>query len=193
MIHDLAKISGGEWQTIANTKDSVVHFFNEPERANITPETAAKIWFEQVVPLRRHNNKLVSPSCASDAAGAAWIAHFMQLVAEDPPDFLGLHYYGTDARRAIAYFEGMHAKHPKHALFISELASISRDYKEVVAFTVDVANWADQTEWVHEYAFFGCMETVADSFVSPAAQLMKPDGSFTDLMVKLMNEQPMHK
>ena len=49
----------------------------------------------------------------------------------------------------------------------------------------------DKQEWIHEYGFFGCMRNVADDFVSPAAQLMKPDGTLTDLMEKYMNEQPM--
>ncbi|MCJ1280428.1 hypothetical protein MMC21_008256 [Puttea exsequens] len=193
MIHDLAKLSGGDWQNISNTKNGIIHFFNEPERAGISPQQAADIWFKQVVPLRQHANKLVSPSCASDPEGQAWIADFMHRVAKDPPDFLGLHYYGTDGKAAIKYFEEMHTKYPKHPLYISELASTSRDHGDVVAFTVDVANFLDETTWVFEYGFFGCMRTVADGFVSPAAQLMKRDGSFDDLMLKLMSEQPMHK
>jgi hypothetical protein len=35
------------------------------------------------------------------------------------------------------------------------------------------------------------MEHPADNFVSPAAQLMKPDGKFTDLMNRIMHDQPM--
>lgn len=192
MIHDMAKLSGGEWGTIADTKNNIIHFFNEPERQNISPETAAKLWAEKVVPLRKNGNKLVTPSCASDPQGQAWIERFMSLIGNHPPDFVGVHYYGTDKNAAIKYFEGIHAKHPKHPLIISELASISRNYADVVAFTVDVANWADQTSWVFEYGFFGCMRHLADNFVSPQAQLMKPDGSFTPLMEKLMHEQPMH-
>jgi len=34
------------------------------------------------------------------------------------------------------------------------------------------------------------MRKLADNFVSPAAQLMNPDGSFTDLFYKLMYDQP---
>jgi len=34
------------------------------------------------------------------------------------------------------------------------------------------------------------MRKLADTFVSPAAQLMNPDGSFTDLCYKLMYDQP---
>lgn len=193
MIRDLTALSGGEWQNIENTKNGLIHFFNEPERANISPQKAAGIWFQQVVSLRQYGNELVSPSCASDLSGEAWISDFLNLVAKDPPDFLGLHYYGADKDSAIQYFEKMHAKYPKHDLFITELASISRDRADVVEFTVDVANWADETSWVSEYAFFGCTRTLADDFVSPAAQLMKADGSLDELMIKLMNEQPMQK
>ena len=75
-------------------------------------------------------------------------------------------------------------------LVVSEIACVSRDAAAVEAFTVEMANWMDETSWVHEYGFFGCMRKVADNFVSPEAQLMTPDGHFTDLMNRLMNEQP---
>jgi hypothetical protein len=76
-------------------------------------------------------------------------------------------------------------------VIISEIASISRDKKEVFAFTAQVANWCDLCPWVFEYSFFGCMREVADDFVSPEAQLMNSDGTLRYLMHKLMNEQPM--
>ena len=75
---------------------------------------------------------------------------------------------------------------------MSEIASTARDQDSVNGFTVQVVNFMDDAEYVFEYGFFGCMEHVADGFVSPAAQLMKADGSFTDLMYKLMWDQPMH-
>jgi len=109
----------------------------------------------------------------------------------DPPDFLGLHWYGTDHNEAIKYFEKMHSKHPTQRIFVTEIASISRNYNDVLHFTVEIANWMDKTEWIEEYGFFGCMRQVADNFVSPQAQLMKPDGQFTDMMYKLMSDQPM--
>lgn len=116
----------------------------------------------------------------------------MHRVASDAPDYLGLHYYGTDAKAAIKYLEEMHAKFPKQAIVVSEIASTARDYEDVLAFTVEVANWMDGTSWVFEYGFFGCMRQMADGFVSPQARLMKADGSFTDLMVQLMYDEPMH-
>jgi len=74
---------------------------------------------------------------------------------------------------------------------VSEIACISRVRKEVFAFTATVANWMDECPWIYEYSFFGCMRELADDFISPEAQLMNKDGSFTELMIKLMNEQPM--
>ncbi|KAL9597560.1 MAG: hypothetical protein Q9219_005062 [cf. Caloplaca sp. 3 TL-2023] len=192
MVHLEAQLSGGDWQNIENTKENIILFFNEPERAGITPQHAADIWRTKMLPLRQHKGKkLVSPSCASDPKGQEWINDFMHRVAEHPPDFLGLHYYGTEAKGAIDYIEMMHRKHPKQHVMVTEIASISRNHHDVMQFTAKLCNWMDQTPWIFEYAFFGCMRQVADGFVSPEAQLMKPDGHFTPLMEKLMHEAPM--
>ena len=116
----------------------------------------------------------------------------MSKVASNPPDYLGMHYYGTDGNAAIHEIQNMHKLYPNLPIIVSEIASTARDKPSVVGFTVQVANWMDSTDYVFEYGFFGCMEHVADNFVSPAAQLMHSDGSFTDLMYKLMRDQPMH-
>ncbi|KAF2452317.1 hypothetical protein BDY21DRAFT_261648, partial [Lineolata rhizophorae] len=97
---------------------------------------------------------LVGPACASDEAGSKWLAEFMHLVASDPPDYIGVHYYGTDADAAIKYLEAVHEKYPSKPLVVSEIASISRDKKEVYAFTAEVANWMDDRPWIFEYGFF---------------------------------------
>lgn len=193
MVHLEAQLSGDDWKRIESTDQHIIHFFNEPERAGISPEHAADIWKNKMLPLRHnHGKKLASPSCASDQAGQNWIHKWMNLVSKHPPDFLGLHYYGTDGDAAIRYLESMHHHHPHVPIILSEFASIARNHKDVVAFTVQVVNWMDHTSWVFEYGLFGCMRKLADDFVSPAAQLMKPDGTFTDLMHKYMNDQPMH-
>ena len=192
MVHLEAQLSGDDWKRIQETDQPIIHFFNEPEAAGISPAHAADLWRSHMVLLRHRGKKLVSPSCASSPAGQAWIADFMSRVAGEAPDFLGLHYYGTDGNAAIKYLEEMHQKFNKPVI-VSEIASIARDYPSVLGFTVQLANWMDSTGWIFEYGFFGCMRHVADGFVSPAAQLMNPDGSFTDLMYKLMSDQPMHK
>ena len=191
MVHLEAQLSGNDWHNIETSNQPIIHFFNEPERAHISPGHAADIWVRQMLPLREHKGKkLVSPSCASDPAGEAWINDFMKRVASHPPDFLGMHYYGTDGNEAIKYLESMHEKHPHQPIIVSEIASISHQKNEVLRFTAQLANWMDKTPWIFEYSFFGCQRKVPDNFVSPEAQLMNPDGSFTDLMYKLMYDQP---
>ncbi|KAL9109978.1 MAG: hypothetical protein Q9227_005501 [Pyrenula ochraceoflavens] len=193
MVHLEPQLQPPDWLNVVNGQWEIVHFFNEPERNGITPEKAAHEWHDKVVPLRKqHGKKLVSPSCSNDENGQNWINHWMELVKASPPDFLGLHYYGTKAPEAIEFIEKMHRRHPAQHVIVSEIASISRNKHDVYEFTFDVANWLDKTDWVFEYGFFGCMRQMPDNFVSPEARLMKPDGHFTELMQFLMHDQPMH-
>ena len=177
---------------ILNSTQSIVLYFNEPERNGISPEQAALLWSNQVMQLRSRGKKLCSPSCAGDERGAAWMERFMRLTQSYPPDFIGVHYYGTDVAQAKQYLNRVHAKYPRQPMMVTEIASISLNYSGVLRFTVEMANFMDQTPWIFEYGFFGCMRNVADNFVSPQAQLMNRDGSFKDLMYKLMHDQPMH-
>jgi len=191
MVRQMAQLSGNDWGMVQGSDQPIIQFLNEPERDGVTPEQAAKAWKEQMLPLRHDKGKkLVGPSTASDPAGEVWMADFMSRVADNPPDFLGLHYYGPDPKAAIQYLESQHQKYPQLPVVVNEIACISRDKKQVYDFTAQLANWMDETPWVFEYGFFGCMQEVADNFVSPAAQLMEKGGAFTDLMYKLMNEQP---
>lgn len=112
-------------------------------------------------------------------------------VKANPPNYLGLHYYGAKSSEAQKFVQDMHNKFPAQKVIVSEIASISRDPPSVEKFTIDMCNWFDQKDWIFEYAFFGCMTHLADGFVSPAAQLMRGDGSFTPLMEKYMTQQPM--
>lgn len=163
-----------------------MHFLNEPERADITPEKAVELWFEKIVPLRRERGtKIVSPATASDFGGTQWLDSFLsQVQARDSneiPDFLGLHYYGPDTAGAVAYLEERHKRWPSMPVNVSELACISRDYGEVEKFTYGMAGWCDWQPWITEYGFFGMMTHCADDFVSPAAQLMDEKGGLMKL------------
>ena len=192
MVHLEAQLSGGDWTNIENSDQPIIHFFNEPDKNGISPQTAASEWLNQMVPYaNQHQKQLVSPSCASDDNGLAWLATWMSLVQSRPPDFIGIHYYGTDGSAAKSFLQDLHSKYPQQRIIVSEIASISRNIADVVGFTADIANWMDGTDWIFEYGFFGCMRQVADNFVSPQAQLMNPDGSFTPLMGLLNHDQPL--
>jgi hypothetical protein len=104
-------IDPNEWAMISNNEHAILHYFNEPDRAGISPERAAEMWKEKMVPLRREKGKkIVGPGCASDATGEAWLDDFMKRVEGigEPPDYLGLHYYGPDGAAAIQYIAKMY-------------------------------------------------------------------------------------
>ncbi|KAI1452488.1 glycoside hydrolase family 128 protein [Annulohypoxylon moriforme] len=155
MVRVLQSTTGNDWATIENSKYPIILFFNEPERAGITPEQAKDIWYKQMLPLRKNKGKkLGSPAVASDDNGHKWIEKFMSLM-------------------------------------VTEIASIDRNYQAVLSFTVQVCNWMDNQEWIFEYGLFDFQRKVADSFVSPAAQLMDANGNFTELGKIYVNQQPM--
>ncbi|KAI1097599.1 glycoside hydrolase family 128 protein [Jackrogersella minutella] len=192
MVRVLENTKGNDWAIIQNTKYPIILFFNEPERAGITPEQARDIWYNQMLPLRKNKGKkLGSPAVASDDNGQKWIEKFMSLVSKDPPDFLCLHYYSNNANDAIKYIENMHNKWPKHQVMVTEIACIDRNYHAVLVFTVQVCNWMDSQGWIFEYGLFDFQRKVADTFVSPAAQLMDANGNFTELGKMYVHEQPL--
>jgi len=144
-----------------------------------------------MVILREAGKKLVNPSCLSDAdISGPWMAGFMGRIRPRLPDYIGLHYYGTDVAAAIQYFNSVYNNFPTIPVVVSEIASISRDYSQVLSFTAELANWMDSTDWVFEYGFMGFTQQPVDEFVSPQAQLMNPDGSFSDLGMTIIYDQP---
>lgn len=186
MFRTRAQLQFPEFEYALSQPYAVMHFLNEPEREGVAPAEAAALWFDKIVPLRRaRGTKVVGPAAANDAQGSAWLDEFMACVdardAGERPDFLGLHYYGTVAAEAVAYLTDRHGRYPGLPVNVSEIASISRDAREVERFSREVAAWADATEWVVEYGFFGMMRECADAFVSPQAQLMDGRGELTGL------------
>lgn len=66
MVRVLDSTKGNDWAMIQDSKQPIILFFNEPERAGITPEQAKDIWYGQMVPLRKNKGKkLGSPAVAS--------------------------------------------------------------------------------------------------------------------------------
>src|SRR5436305_335090 len=50
MIHLENNLTGNDWDIIQATEHPIIQFFNEPERAGITPQRAADVWQEQILP-----------------------------------------------------------------------------------------------------------------------------------------------
>lgn len=191
MVRDMGEATGQNWDMIENTPFPIVLFFNEPERANISPEQARDIWYAQMLPLRRDKGKqLGSPAVASDDNGKIWLTQFMSLVASDPPDYLCLHWYSDDSASAQRYLEEMHNEYSQYPVMVTEIACTDRDHEKVTKFTSEMCDWLDRQDWVFEYGFFVFQRTVPDDFVSPAAQLIRADGHFTTLGHRYLHAQP---
>ncbi|KAI1369846.1 glycoside hydrolase family 128 protein [Xylaria arbuscula] len=192
MVRVLESTQGNDWAMVQNSNAPIILYFNEPERAGITPERASDIWRQQMLPLRKNKGKkLGSPAVASDDQGRQWIEKFMSLVGNDKPDYLCLHYYSQNADEAIKYLQTMHGKWPNLKVMVTEIACIDRNYQNVLNFTVKICNWMDSQDWIFEYGLFDFQRKVADGFVSPAAQLMDANGNFTELGKIYVNQQPM--
>ena len=143
-----------------------------------------------MIPLRQQRGKkLVGPGIANDDQGKQWLAQFMKLIGSQKPDYLNLHLYETDGSRAIQYLQHMHEKY-QLPIWLTEMASIHRNYADVLYFTAQLCDFCDSTTWIDKYALFGLMPRPADNFVSPQAQLMHSDGSFRDLLWKYLFDAP---
>lgn len=194
MIRTPAQLQGDEWKNLLGSIEAAganarVHFYNEPELNGVDAAAAAATWKSTVLPLRaQYGVKLVGPAVASNDAGSAWLETFYgALSAEEMPDFLGLHFYTNkdtaadlEVKNAEAYFI---EKHDKYGLpvVVSEIGSTSRDATSVDTFTKDISSWLDTTDFIDSYGFFGATTDPADTFVSPAAQLLDTSGAWTAL------------
>lgn len=146
MISNRGKLSGDEWTAIQNTKEEIILYYNEPDLNGISPQQAADDWHSHVVPLRRSKGKkLCSPSCVGDDAGLKWLSDWMDRVKDSPPDFIGIHYYGTDGNACKKFLEEVHNKFPQHPVMITEIASISRNYEDVLGFTTQLSKFTAMT------------------------------------------------
>lgn len=193
MVRTKAQLQGSEWTnllTAISNGAKVVHFFNEPEMNGINAAEAADLWNTVMVPLRnQYNIKLVSPVTASNDEGSAWLDTFMSGISS-APDYLGLHYYGTDIEATKTYLTERHTKHP-YPVIVSEIGCLSEDYSQVYQYVVKLTQWMDTTSFISQYAWFGAMPNPPNNFVSKAAMLMDPTGTFKPLLTKLISQLPM--
>ncbi|XXH02242.1 hypothetical protein Hte_008610 [Hypoxylon texense] len=195
MVRTPQHLEGDNWKNlisvVSTQKNTIVHFYNEPERNGIAESDAVASWRQKMLPLRKkYGVKLVGPGCASSDEGSAWLQTFMGMLSDDEkPDYLNLHFYtlpnnpcDQEIQNAEKYFSDKHKTY-NLPVIIGEIASTSRDANQVVKFTKEVSKWLDKPaqSWVVEYGFFGVSTKVDDSFVSPAAQMLDSKGAWTDL------------
>ncbi|KAI1137547.1 glycoside hydrolase family 128 protein [Hypoxylon sp. FL0543] len=193
MVRTPQHLTGDNWNSlisvVSSQKNTIVHFYNEPDRSGISAADAVAQWRQKMLPLRqKYGVKLVAPGCASDPNGSNWLQTFMgMLAANEKPDYLNLHFYtlptnpcDQEIKNAETFFTEKHNTY-KLPIIVGEIASTSRDKTQVEDFTKEVSKWLDGQSWIVEYGFFGVSTKVADDFVSPAAQMLDANGAWTAL------------
>ncbi|KAG7097150.1 hypothetical protein E1B28_004528 [Marasmius oreades] len=161
--------------------------FNEPEmdgQSNLTPQAAADLWKSEIEPYASLGFKLVTPGVSSAPQSKPWLIDFVNACDTCTFDAVSVHFYGTSADDLIKYITDFHNTFQK-PIWLTEYAC--QDFSggpqctpdEVSDFMDKVKAFAESTDWVHQYCWFGAMHDMVN--VNPANQLMASDGNPTPL------------
>ncbi|KAK1236666.1 hypothetical protein PQX77_000022 [Marasmius sp. AFHP31] len=161
--------------------------FNEPEmdgQSKLTPQRGAELWKQYIQPLASSGAKLVTPGVTSAPQSKPWMVDFFKACDGCTFDAVSVHYYGTSADDLITYITDFHNTFQK-PIWLTEYAcqnfsggaQCSPD--DIKNFMDKVKKFAEETEWVHQYCWFGAMHDMVD--VNPNNQLMDPAGKPTPL------------
>ncbi|RYP26037.1 hypothetical protein DL768_011847 [Monosporascus sp. mg162] len=96
-----------------------------------------------------------------------WLVEMNTVLSQNRGNFLSYQAPGTYRQAAITLLAAPPAR--------------SRYLNVVRNFTTEVGNWLDGQDWVVEDGFFGVSREPTDDFVSPAAQLLGGNGTWTEL------------
>lgn len=196
-VRTIDMVSGDSWTQLLASLDKekaagrqpIVQYLNEPENEGVSATDAANTWRSSLLPLKtKYNAKLVGPGTSSSDSGIAFQDAFMGALADnEKPDYVGLHYYSTQGNPVAGeitwgqnYLTTAHSKY-NLPIFVNEIACTSRDSSDVKQFSDEMTTWMEQQDWIQQYGFFGASLDVANSFVSPEAQLLDTSGAWTTL------------
>ena len=152
-----------------------------PGSTQLDVATAVQIWQQTIVPYRTNNHlRLLSPAVTSnEATGLPWLAQFMAAVSEKP-DYIALHYYGTDATAFETYVTMVYQLYGL-PIYITEVSSTASDLDSVTSFMTSITAWCDQQSWIAGVFWFAASRTANIQANLPLAALMNSDGTRTAL------------
>jgi hypothetical protein len=168
--------------------------FNEPNlesQSNLSPGDAAKLWRDHIEPKRALGYRTISPATTSAPSGKQWLKDMLSACKGGCTfDAVALHWYGTKSDEFIAYVEDHHKTFNK-PIWVTEFAvhnfvggrQSSKD--EIFNFASKVTSFLNNADYVEAYFPFGVMHDMVG--VNPSNQLMKSNGSPTDLFYTYKN------
>lgn len=151
-----------------------------PGSTALPVSTAVQIWNQKIIPYRKAGIQLLSPAITSDESkGLPWLAQFMAAVPSAKPDYIALHYYGTNATAFQTYVTKVHKLYSL-PVYITEVASTSSDIKAVTAFMTQVTSWCDKQSWIAGVFWFAASRTANNGNLEQS-RLMSSTGARTPL------------
>ncbi len=104
----------------------------------------------------------------------------MAAVSDVPPDYIAVHYYGTDVTAFESYVQNVYNLYGL-PIYITEVASTASDITSVTDFMTGILDWCDQQNWIAGVYWFAASRTANIQQNLPLAALMNPDGTRTPL------------
>ncbi len=152
-----------------------------PGSTQLPVATAVQVWRQTILPYRATNKlTLLSPAVTSnEATGLPWLASFMASVSDVKPDYIALHYYGTNATAFETYVTKVYNLY-KLPIYITEVASTASDITSVTSFMKSITAWCDQQSWITGVFWFAASRTANTGNVALSA-LMSSTGARTPL------------
>ncbi|KAK3724499.1 hypothetical protein LTR37_001123 [Vermiconidia calcicola] len=161
--------------------------FNEPDGCEgggscVDAKTAARLWLDEIEPLKKHGVKLGAPAVRGFSEGVKWYNDFLSHCdGRCTIDFLPLHFYGDFAGLA-GYVGGMSAAYEGMPIWVTEFAHPDTSLEETHAFYNQSSAFLDETSYIKRYSWFGSFRSdVANDYVGPNVAMLEPDGELTDI------------
>jgi len=129
-----------------------------PPQSNILAEDAAKLWQQNIQPLKSNGVRLGSPAISSGPSGLPWLAAFMKACNGCTIDFIVVHWYGDGADNFSKYLASVHAQYTQ-PIWVTEFASTSADATEVATFMTAALKYLDDQSWIERYSWFAFTST----------------------------------
>ncbi|KAK0642211.1 glycosyl hydrolase catalytic core-domain-containing protein [Cercophora newfieldiana] len=169
--------------------------FNEPDGpreyggSNLDPEVAARVWVNNIAPLRDMGIRVGLPSCTGAPAGLTWLEDFLKscskIISDGGAkknctyDFITIHWYGSF--EALASHMGRYsAAFPNKTMWITEYNLAHEELASTQAFYKTSAEYFDRLDNVERYSLFGAFRSDVSN-VGPNGAMLSAGGELTDI------------
>ena len=165
-----------------HNKATKLAFLNEPDYSStaLDVKSAVALWRQYAVPYQKQGISLLSPAVTSDRSkGLPWLKQFMGNVSDVRPNYIALHYYGSDSSDFTQYVASVYNLF-KLPIYITEVASTSSNLKSVQTFMTNITTWSSQQSYMKGVFWFASSRNANNGNLAQSA-LMSSTGSRTAL------------